>query len=95
MAYTLHITKKKDWTDKTPIITQEEWDSLISDGRLEKITDPTMIAWDAKKEDVYFSFYNGDIISNPRKEEDIEKIKEIAKTLPNTKVQGDDGELYE
>jgi len=94
MAYAIHITKKKDWVDKEPRITQEEWDTLMTNGTLEKITDPVMNAWDAKKEDVYFSFYNGDIISNPRKEEDIEKIKKVASVL-HAKVQGDDGEIYE
>ena len=93
MAYTLHITRKNDWIDKEPSIKKEELEYLINNGFLEKITENHMNAWDAKKNEVYFSFSNGDIISNPRNQKDIEYIKQIAELL-HAKVQGDDGELY-
>lgn len=93
MAYTIHITKKKNWTDEEPKISQKEWDTLKANGTLESVSDKSMNAWDARRGDVYFSFYSGDIVCNPRKEKDIEKIKEVASLL-NAKVQGDDGEIY-
>lgn len=93
MAYTLHITRKKDWMDKEPKISQNEWNDLLANGTLELIDDENMKAWDAKKGNVYFSFYEGNIECNPRNEKDIMTIKEIALVL-HAKVQGDDGEFY-
>jgi len=93
MAYTIHITKKEDWTDKEPQITEAEFDKLLTTGILEPVDDASMSAWGAKKEDVFFALQGGDIISNPRKEKDIEKIKDVASVL-HAKVQGDDGEFY-
>lgn len=79
--------------DEEPKISQNEWDTLKANGTLELVDDKNKDAWDAKKGGIYFSFYQGDIICNPREEKDIEKIKEIASIL-HAKVQGDDGEYY-
>jgi len=96
MAYTIHITKKKDWADKDPRITKEEWDALKTKRILKSVGDqnyPDDLY--AKEGDIFFYFFDGDITCNPPDDAYIEKIKEIAKNLPNTKVQGDDGEIYE
>lgn len=94
MAYTIHITKKQDWVDEEPKITQEELDTLIEKGALESVDDQERRrGWDAKKGNVYFYFMKGNINCNPRKEEEIQTIKEVASVI-GAKVQGDDGEIY-
>ncbi len=94
MAYTIHITKKNDWIDEEPKITKKELDTLIEKGVLESVDDQEhQNGWDAKKDNVYFYFMRGNINCNPRQEEDIQTIKEIASVI-GAKVQGDDGEFY-
>ena len=93
MAYTIHITKKNDWTDEEPKITQEEWNTLMTNGVLELVDDKKYDAWDAKRDNLYFSFSKGNIDCNPREEKDIQTIKKIASVI-GANVQGDEGELY-
>ncbi|MCX6794140.1 MAG: hypothetical protein NTY06_03490 [Candidatus Gottesmanbacteria bacterium] len=94
MAYVLHITRKKDWGDDEPKITQEEWNGL----KEQSVLEPTGLAnypnsTYAKWSDMYFSYRNGDITSVSPNEQGIQKMKEIASIL-HAKVQGDDGEYY-
>lgn len=93
MAYTIHITKKNHWIDEEPKITQEEWDTLMTNGVLELVDDKKYDAWDAKKDNLYFSFSKGNINCHPPDDASIQKIKEIASVI-GAKVQGDDGEFY-
>jgi hypothetical protein len=95
MAYVIHITKKHDWGDKEPRITQEEWDALKTKGILQSARDQ-FYSDDhyAKEGDVFFFYFDGDITCKPPDDAYIEKIKEVAKNIPNTRVRGEDGEFY-
>jgi hypothetical protein len=102
MAYDLHITRKKDWSDKdNNNISSEEWKNLLSE-------DNSLVATDqaesgsytlsykiplARWGNHYFVYSKGNIsISNPD-EKTIQKAIKIAFFL-HSKIQGDDGEIY-
>lgn len=94
MAYTIHITKKKDWIKEEPNITQEEWEGLKKDGILKPVEGTDDFSSNrATKDNLSFWFYKGNINCNPPDDASIQKIKEIA-ALIGAKVQGDDGEFY-
>lgn len=92
MAYAIHITKKEKWSDKEPTITQGEWKSLQEKGILK--ADPNYSSdLYAKRGDIFYYYFDGDIVCKPPDDAYINTIKEVADII-GAKVQGDDGEFY-
>ncbi len=95
MAYTIHITKKENWWDDEPKISQKEWERLKNDGILKPVegTDD-FSSLHAIKDNLTFWFFKGNINCNPPDDASVQTIKEVASSILNAKVQGDDGEIY-
>lgn len=107
MAYDLHITRKNDWGDEDPKITQEEWVKLlenhpelkpvesVKDDDIEIfLKDSKIVKWTPNnRKNVWFVFSKGNITVSGPDEQTIQKMKKIALVL-HAKVQGDDGEFY-
>jgi alpha-amylase/alpha-mannosidase (GH57 family) len=109
MSYTLHITRKKDWTDSQPIIEEKEWLRVVAEDKELKMSGentvsfkdvdkpiPLVLWTDPNAERVRvvgMYLYHGDIHINHGEKSIFEKLKQIAQKL-NAKVQGDEGEVY-
>ncbi len=98
-GYDLHVTRKKDWADKSgPKITNSEWSEYLksdkqikSDKGLGK--DGYVVTLASTRFPLFFDPKNGELYTTDPDKIAIEKLIEIAKRL-NARVQGDDGEFY-
>jgi fructose-1-phosphate kinase PfkB-like protein len=105
MSYSLHITKKTNFTDNSPEITTEEWEEVINGDTSLCINKDNYIVMNGKKipvvtwknaytnDTLAMYLYEGNIEIDHSREHHISKLKEIANKL-NAKVQGDDLEVY-
>jgi hypothetical protein len=99
MGYDLHITRRKDWTDKGNDITSDEWLAFVkneSDLKLQPENGPYFVSWDGQStlECPWFDWSNGQIHTKNPDTAIINKMVTIAKHF-NAIVQGDDGEIYD
>lgn len=98
MAYDLHITRRKDWSESGHDITAEEWLAYIDkDAELSLSAEngPYFAKWSGKSKypDPWLDWRHGNIYTKNPDEALVDKMVAIAREL-NARVQGDDGEIY-
>src|SRR4051812_39875143 len=98
MGYELHITRRKDWTDKGGDISKEEFIACV--GADPEFTYPGEggdRSFDWKSASTGYSgllwWVDGRVAVKNPEAEFVDKMVAVAAKL-NAKVQGDDGEIY-
>jgi len=99
VGYDLHITRRKNWSDRGAEISAQEWLALVRQDpelRLKPENGPYFALWNgpSELEEPWLDWSDGQICSKYPDAALIEKMVHIARQLGAT-VQGDDGEIYE
>ena len=96
MGYDFHITRRSDWSEKGNDITADEWLAYVqSDKELMPCKESGLyfVQWNNNSNACWLDWNNGQIYTKNPCPELIRKMISISKHF-NSKVQGDDGELY-
>src|SRR5262249_43432541 len=110
MGYELHITRKENWFDDGPDISDDEWRRYVAqdpemeivglaeastpNGQTLRYESPLLARWRNGSSEAWFDFRHGRVIVKSPDEEMVAKMVRIARTL-RARVQGDDGEFYD
>jgi len=99
MGYDIHITRRKQWTDKGDDITASEWLAYVQDDselRLQSESCPYFAVWSGPSEldDPWLDWSDGQNYTKYPDSTLIDKMVAIAQRF-DAAVQGDDGEIYD
>jgi hypothetical protein len=98
MSYSLHITRKENWSGEGSVISESEWKEVLKK-HPEFVPAPVqpsnVFYWENPDTKVQYPFYfwRGNVDIDHADDIVTKKAKEIAHDL-SAKVQGDDGEVY-
>jgi hypothetical protein len=109
VGYDLHITRKQNWFDASPVIDLSEWleyvagdpelqhdafaEAVSADSSVLRVASPGICVWKIDSAAVWFMWSTGDIVVKDASLEVRQKMWRIARSL-QAKVQGDEGEYY-